>query len=193
MSSDFNEISAIVNQVFQGFKLTNNGRTPWVSIAIFFLSPAVVAGLLVRFASDADKLASDLMVVLAIYLGFLITMLVPFFNLIDRAERVGVSAEGREKRRVESRFALYRVLYAQIAFAILLSVTSLVLLLLTKQLGQVAAKCVVDFWIFHFPAGAYLILFAKFSAYYCVALGALNLVKILISANALIISDLPSK
>jgi hypothetical protein len=146
------------------------------------------------------------LVCLSIFVGFLINMLVPFFAIIE-----GVSVKNSSEPSADSdptpavksmeisillkraHFDQYRILYAQIAFSILLSLFTIVGIMLLKNVHFFAFLQSSGLPSFVFRIVACLRFLIETVTYAAVAINFLNLIKIVISSNALIWPKLKEK
>lgn len=101
----------------------NSGRTSRSDLVLFILIPAVVAGMLAFARIELSPNAANVMITaLAIFTGLLFNLLLLAHSIIRHPE------DGRSAARTERR--LLREIYINIAFAILVALAAIVLLVM---------------------------------------------------------------
>ena len=185
MLLEIRHIAHIFRQLPESFRDSNNGKIPLVDYSLYLIIPVLCAILLVvngRRLNDGS--IGVVLTALSIFAGFLINMLIPFFNIIEKTCQMNEEQNSEAKKRLKQ----YKILYNQVSFTTLLSLITIILLLLLQFLPE-------GFYLFSkgicgisVPVGKMIRAGLHLITYWGLGTILLSLFSIVVSSNALIYS-----
>jgi hypothetical protein len=191
MVLEFRHIKSILGQVWEGYRTSNNGKVPILDVTAYFGIPFIVATTLCWSGISADKSIGTYLTCLAIFVGFLINMLIPFFSIIEKTDIKVQNQQSQNPIDASTRLKQYKILYIQVSFALVLALlTILILLTLNSCPNDIASLLVFQIKGLNVDGGKIIKQLFTFLSYWGMGMVFFSLIQVVVSANALIYSFL---
>ncbi|MDG0815943.1 hypothetical protein [Bdellovibrio svalbardensis] len=187
------QLSSILSNYLEGFKVSNNGKLSWKEILYVFGTPALISIIITK---DGPILSSNeianIISTASIFIGFLINILVPFFTFIESQDAkvpkkiLSETYDARVMReKSEDRIKQYQILFGQVTFSIFSALLTLLFLFSSSQFPLETNHFLIYDGL-HLLALRIFKTISDFLFYFFGCLSLVNVLKILISANVLI-------
>lgn len=124
----------LITDVFKAERENKEGKVPYGFLVIVIAVPIIVASILLcKDVLLTKESIGTLINVLAIFVGFLIAALVPYFE-IAAAALDGVEKKPTDDFDVQNRRKLFKIIFPSIIFSIVMSLMGLIFLILLSLL-----------------------------------------------------------
>jgi hypothetical protein len=186
MILEFRHAKSIIAQLGDSYRVSNNGELPLTELLLFLGVPLAASITLVSLKIFPESVSSDLLAALAIFVGFLINMLIPFFSIVEKTDAGSKRLPEEDRAETLLRLRQYRILYIQVSFATLISLGTIALLLLLKMTGGGYESWSPGFWTFHITLGELIHRALFLLIYWGVGLIFFSILQVVVSSNALL-------
>ena len=157
----------VIKDTFDAEKDNLHGKIPLRFIVLVILIPLTISYILVsKKILLNDKSISTLMNVLAIFIGFLIAALVPYFEIAASAlgsiDRTPKDQAEDIPWQIENRRKLFRIIFPSIVQSIVVALLTLAFLIFLSLLTDDSGKVVENRWMMILNGVIYFLLSSSF-------------------------------